>query len=163
MTALAAWSSEALLREIADRMAVRRLVDLYAHCADRRDAKGQAALFAEDARLAVYQGDPANSEPVQLLQGRAELADALEFLNTFQATTHFIGQHVVDFNEDGATGETHCLAYHLYEHNSRRMLMVMSIRNQDVFVRRDGQWLFAERKIIIDWTDSRPSTHQEAA
>ncbi|MEO3853822.1 nuclear transport factor 2 family protein [Acrocarpospora sp. B8E8] len=49
MTALAAGSSEALLREIADRMAVRRLVDLYARYADRRDAKGQAALFAEDA------------------------------------------------------------------------------------------------------------------
>jgi hypothetical protein len=40
--------------------------------------------------------------------------------------------------------------------------MVMSIRNHDVFVRRDGQWLFAERKIIVDWTDSRPSTPQEA-
>jgi hypothetical protein len=76
--------------------------------------------------LAVYQGDPANSEPVQLLQGRAKLTDALELLNTFQATTHFIGQHVVDFNEDGATGETHCLAYHLFEHNGQRMLMVMS-------------------------------------
>jgi hypothetical protein len=163
MTALGARSPEALLPEIADRMAVRRLVDLYAHYADRRDAKGQASLFAEDARLAVYQGDPASSEPVQLLQGRAELTGALGFLNTFQATTHFIGQHVVDFNEDGAAGETHCLAHHLFEHNGRRMLMVMSIRNQDVFVRRDGQWLFAERKIIIDWTDSRPSTPQEAA
>jgi hypothetical protein len=163
MTALAARSAEALLLEIADRMAVRRLVDLYAHHADRRDAEGQAALFAEDARLAVYQGDPANSEPVQLLRGRAELTDALEFLNTFQATTHFIGQHVVDFNEDGATGETHCLAHHLFEQDGRRMLMVMSIRYQDVFVRRDGQWLFAERKIIVDWTDSRPSTPQETA
>ena len=79
MTALAAESSEALLQEIADRMAVRRLVDLYAHCADRRDAEGQAALFAEDARLAVYQGDPAIGGPVQLLQGRAELTSALDF------------------------------------------------------------------------------------
>jgi hypothetical protein len=163
MTALAAASSEALLQEIADRMAVRRLVDLYARSADRRDAKGQAALFAEDARLAVYQGDPATSEPVQLLQGRAKLTSALDFLNTFQATMHFIGQHVVDFDADGATGETHCLAYHLFEQNGQRMLMVMSIRNHDVFIRTDGQWLFAERKIIIDWTDSHPSTPQEAA
>ncbi|WP_204358511.1 hypothetical protein [Streptosporangium sp. 'caverna'] len=43
MTAQGAGSPEALLPEIADRMAVRRLVDLYAHYADRRDARGQAA------------------------------------------------------------------------------------------------------------------------
>jgi hypothetical protein len=103
-----------------------RLVDLYAHYADRRDAEGQAALFAEDARSRRLPGRPREREPVQLLQGRAKLTDALELLNTFQATTHFIGQHVVDFNEDGATGETHCLAYHLFEHNGQRMLMVMS-------------------------------------
>lgn len=163
MTALATTSPEELLREIADRMAIRRLVDLYARYADRRDAKGQAALFTEDASVAVHQGDPATGEPVQLVRGRAELAAALDFLNTFQATTHFIGQHVVDFDGDGATGDTHCLAHHLFEENGRRMLMVMSIRYRDVFVHMNGQWLFAERKIIIDWTDSRPSTPQEAA
>ena len=27
--------------EAADRLAIRELVEVYAHCADRRDAKGQ--------------------------------------------------------------------------------------------------------------------------
>jgi hypothetical protein len=31
--------------EMADRLAIRELVDAYAYCADRRDAKGQMALF----------------------------------------------------------------------------------------------------------------------
>ena len=31
--------------EAADRLAIRELFDAYAHCADRRDAKGQQALF----------------------------------------------------------------------------------------------------------------------
>ena len=31
--------------EAADRLAIRELVDAYAHCADRRDAKGQMSLF----------------------------------------------------------------------------------------------------------------------
>ena len=31
--------------EAADRLAIRELVDAYAHCADRRDATGQMALF----------------------------------------------------------------------------------------------------------------------
>jgi len=29
--------------EAADRLAIRELIDAYAHCADRRDAKGQMA------------------------------------------------------------------------------------------------------------------------
>jgi hypothetical protein len=31
--------------EAADRLEIRELVDAYAHCADRRDAKGQMSLF----------------------------------------------------------------------------------------------------------------------
>ena len=34
--------------EAADRLAIRELVEAYPHCADRRDAKGQMALFIED-------------------------------------------------------------------------------------------------------------------
>ena len=31
--------------EAADRLAILELVEAYAHCADRRDAKGQTSLF----------------------------------------------------------------------------------------------------------------------
>jgi len=37
--------------EAADRLAIRELVEAYAHCADRRDAKGQMALFTSDNPL----------------------------------------------------------------------------------------------------------------
>jgi hypothetical protein len=39
--------------EQADRLAIRQLVDAYAHCADRRDADGQKALFTQDTHF-VY-------------------------------------------------------------------------------------------------------------
>ena len=35
--------------EAADRLAIRELFDAYAHCADRRDADGQKALFTAEA------------------------------------------------------------------------------------------------------------------
>ena len=35
--------------------------------------------------------------------------------------------------------------------------MVASIRYLDTFVRRDGTWLFAERRLMVNWTDTRPS------
>jgi SnoaL-like domain len=65
--------------EAADRLALRELVDAYAHCADRRDAKGQMALFTEDARFVVYMD--ASDIPSQELQGRDALAPALDNLN----------------------------------------------------------------------------------
>ena len=40
--------------EAADRLAIRELVEAYAHCADRRDAKGQMALFTPDTHFVVY-------------------------------------------------------------------------------------------------------------
>jgi SnoaL-like domain len=40
--------------EAADRLALRELFDTYAHCADRRDAEGQKALFTHDTVFAVY-------------------------------------------------------------------------------------------------------------
>ena len=36
------------LAEQADRMAIRELVDAYAHCGHRRDAEGQKSLSTED-------------------------------------------------------------------------------------------------------------------
>jgi ketosteroid isomerase-like protein len=40
--------------EAADRLAIRELVEAYAHCADRRDAKGQMSLFTEDTHFVVF-------------------------------------------------------------------------------------------------------------
>jgi hypothetical protein len=39
--------------EAADRLAIRELVEAYACCADRRDAKGQMSLFAANTHFLV--------------------------------------------------------------------------------------------------------------
>jgi hypothetical protein len=49
--------------EAADRLAIRELFDAYAHCADRRDAEGQKALFTTDTRFAVYMRARTRSRP----------------------------------------------------------------------------------------------------
>ena len=33
--------------------------------------------------------------------------------------------------------------------------MVASLRYHDTFVKLDGSWLFAERKLYVDWTETR--------
>ena len=36
--------------------------------------------------------------------------------------------------------------------------MVILIRYLDTFTRGDKGWLFAERRLVTDWMDNRPST-----
>ncbi|WP_042389533.1 nuclear transport factor 2 family protein [Streptacidiphilus melanogenes] len=145
-------------QQAADRLAVRELVDAYAHCADRRDAEGQMALFTEDARFLVFM-DATAAEPTQELYGRHSLAPVFENLNTYRATTHFNGQSTVTLNGDRASGETYCLAHHISCGTAvERTIMIASIRYLDEFVKKDGQWFFAERRLMVDWTETRPST-----
>jgi hypothetical protein len=40
--------------EAANRLAIRELVEAYAHCADRRDAKGQMSLSTADTHFVVF-------------------------------------------------------------------------------------------------------------
>jgi ketosteroid isomerase-like protein len=143
--------------EAADRLAIRELVDAYAHCADRRDANGQMALFTEDTRFLVFM-DYGSPEPTQELNGRESLAPVFDNLNTYAVTMHFNGQSTVVLDGDQATGESYCLAHHLsVGEDGQRTMMVASIRYLDQFAKQDGQWLFAERRLMVNWTETRPS------
>jgi ketosteroid isomerase-like protein len=141
--------------EAADRLAIRELVEAYPHCADRRDAKGQMALFTEDAHFVVYM-DAKDPKPTQELHGRESLAPVFADLNKYAATTHFVGQStILTLENDRATGEAYCLAHHLTADDSKRRLMVASLRYLDTFVKTDGAWLFSERLLYVDWIDDR--------
>jgi len=141
-------------KEAADRLAIRTLVDAYAHCADRRDAAGQMALFTEDTRFIVFM-DSRNPEPTQEIGRRADLAPVFENLRTYEATTHFNGQSTVMLDGDRATGESYCLAHHVQVADGKRSLMVASIRYLDSFTKTNGRWLFSERKLMVDWIETR--------
>jgi SnoaL-like domain len=142
--------------EVADRVAIRELIDAYAHFADRRQPDEQAALYAADGRTLVYT-DPTALEPAQVLTGRAEHAEGFRSLSQYAATMHFNGQSTIMLDGERATGETYTLAHHLLEADAGRTLLVMFIRYRDSFIKHDGTWRFAERKLLIDWTDRRPS------
>jgi ketosteroid isomerase-like protein len=143
--------------EAADRLAIRELFDAYAHCADRRDAAGQKALFTDDTVFAVYMnGD--GSEPSYVLHGREALTPVFDDLNRYDATTHFNGQSTVTMDGDRATGESYTIAHHLYTDDGTGMIMIASLRYLDTFAKTDGRWYFAERKLILDWSETRSMT-----
>ena len=121
--------------EAADRLAIRELVEAYAHFADRRDARGQMALFTPDTHFVVYMNakDPT---PSQELHSREALAAVFADQNQYAATMHLLGQTtILTLTSDRGTGET--------------------LHYTDTYVKMDGAWLFAERKLYVDWLEQR--------
>src|ERR1700756_1209533 len=141
--------------EAADRLAIRELVEAYAHCADRRDAKGQMSLFTADTHFVVYMNakDPT---PSQELPSREALVPVFADLNKYAATMHLVGQStILTLTADRGTGEAYCPAHHLTIGGEKRQLMIASLRYYDTFVKVDGAWLFAERLLYVDWIEER--------
>ena len=148
--------------EAADRVALRELFDAYAHCADRRDAEGQKALFTDDTRFAVYM-DGGGSEPSYVLQRREALTPVFADLNRYEVTTHFNGQSTVTIDGSPATGESYTIAHHVFTKDGNRTIMIASLRYLDTFTKIDGRWYFAERKLILDWSETRAMAPAAAA
>lgn len=141
--------------EAADRLAIRELVEAYAYCADRRDAKGQMSLFTTDTHFVVHMNarDP---KPSQELRSREELAPVFDDLNQYAATMHFVGQStILTLSRDRALGQAYCIAHHLTVDGERRHLMIAYLRYVDTFTKIDGAWLFAERLLYVDWLEQR--------
>ena len=141
--------------EVADRLAIRELVEAYAHCADRRESKGQMSLFAADTHFVVFMNakDP---KPSMELHSREALAPVFADLNKYDATTHFVGQSTIfTLAADRATGEAYCLAHHISVEGGTRRLMLASLRYLDTLAKTHGAWLFAERRLYVDWQEER--------
>jgi len=141
--------------EAADRLAIRELVEAYAHCADRRDAAGQMALFTEATHFVVYM-DAKDPKPSQELHARDALAPVFADLNQYAATMHFVGQStILTLSNDRGTGEVYCIAHHLTVAGTKRSLMIAMLRYTDTYVKQDGAWLYAERLLYVDWVEQR--------
>ncbi|QHC68293.1 nuclear transport factor 2 family protein [Rathayibacter sp. VKM Ac-2759] len=142
-----------------ERQAIRDVVDRYAHCADRREPEGQAAVFAPDGRVVLYEGDPSANEPLRTITGREELtATFAQLIAQYDVTTYLNGQStVVATGRRSAVGETYCLASHLLHDDGERILLTMSLRYLDRFIAIDGAWFIEERRLVFDWVDRRAS------
>jgi hypothetical protein len=68
---------------------------------------------------------------------------------------HFLGQTtILTLTGERGTAETYCMP-HQYISGKVRSLMIAALRYTDTFVKMDGAWLFAERKLYVDWLEQR--------
>jgi hypothetical protein len=114
-------------------------------------------LFTADAHFVVFMGIGAK-EPAQEYHKREDLAPVFDNLNSYEATTHFNGQSTISIQGATGTGESYCLAHHVSVAEGKRSMMVASIRYLNTFKKEGGRWYFSERKLMVDWIDTRPLT-----
>jgi SnoaL-like domain len=140
--------------EAADRLAIRELIDAYAHCADRREADGQKALFTADTHFVVYMNG-FGSDATEDLRGRESLTPVFEALRQYEVTMHFNGQSTVRLDDERATGEVYCIAHHVFSADGGRKIMLAYLRYLDTYVKQTGAWLFGERNLYLEFSDTR--------
>ncbi|AYF77496.1 nuclear transport factor 2 family protein [Nocardia yunnanensis] len=150
---------EARMDLVETRLALRELAERYAAHVDRRRDAETAALFTADGSLVVEWGD---ERPATATQGRAAIEATMKSLDRYRVTRHVIANQLLDFSGDAVRGETYCTASHVYDTASGPRVFIMQIRYADTFAHGGDGWLFAERRLQVDWTEDRPLNTADA-
>jgi uncharacterized protein (TIGR02246 family) len=141
---------------IVDERALRRLVELYAQAADRRDAELFARIMTVDG---VIEHEGFRIEGRERIRGIPAMIEA-----RFISTNHFVMNQVVAIEGERASGETYCLAYHRYDApDGTPMTLDWAIRYQDRYRCESGEWLIAYRRLIVDWEKRTPVERPQGA
>ncbi len=125
-----------------DDQLIREVLARYVRHADERNAAGWGALFAEDARFTPRSGPE--------YRGRA----AIEawFVELFKdggpsaTSLHLCGNQEIAVSGDTAEATSDVLVLH--RDPGQPWVIHQVNRYFDRFVRTDGGWLFAERRIV---------------
>ncbi len=133
-----------------DEAAIRRLAALYARAVDRNEPDTMAGLFAADA---VIEG------PGFVMRGREELRAIPGMLRgMYSRTLHQVHQQTVSVRGDSAEAETYCTANHVTDKGGGSAEnLSWAMRYLDTLRREDGRWVFVRRRVVIDWTETRPA------
>jgi hypothetical protein len=135
-----------------DVVALNQLAYRYAAAVDSSDVARLQSVFHPEGRLRSYQ--PGAEEPFADLRGHAQLASIPNAMRgRYRHTAHMMTNHLVELDGDTATGEVLCVARHLTDDAHSPVSINVIIRYVDQYVRHDGRWLIADRKIRFLWSE----------
>jgi len=142
---------------MADRVALRELVEAYAHHVDHLELAEVASLFTPDGVLEITNRDGMTAAVER--RGRDAIATAMEGLLRYGVTAHHLAQQMITFDPeapDRAIAETYCTAHHVHVVDAVPVDRVMMIRYLDTYVRTDGAWQIGHRRLVVDLIDEHP-------
>lgn len=137
-------------------LALRSVAERYAAGVDRRDAGLFLSAFATDGCLQVF-NPTGTDQPGRLMEGHEQLARVIPAITRFDATFHQIANTRYDVDGRTATGEVYCAARHLTRSTDGDTDHVMFIRYADTYTTTGDGWVLTDRKVQVDWTETRPT------
>ncbi len=126
-----------IVGQLADREAIRELVNQYAHQVWQNDIPAIAELFAEDG---VMDTDTHGS-----IQGRGAIARDYEQMLADNVFRPFVHNHIIDLNGDEANGTVYLDLRATIDGEDQ----LGAGFYDDQYVRVDGEWKFRRRKLSI--------------
>lgn len=134
----------------ADIVELNQLAYRYAAGVDRCDIELLASAFTPDGRVRAYH--PGSEEPFADMTGPDQIAAIPNAMRgAHRHTMHMMTNHLVDIEGEQGTGTVLCTARHL-DPDGKSALNV-NIRYEDVYVRHDGAWKIADRRIRFLWSE----------
>lgn len=126
------------LQDLLDHSDVRRILEKYMSCLDRRDYAGIASCFTDDAEIQY------DLKPWRFKGGR-ELADQARFIEQYTATNHAVSN--VDIELSGDTAHTHIFAVAtlLAGTEVSGRVLVRGIHYEDWLARSANGWRISRR------------------
>ena len=99
------------------------------------------------------------SGPGYVMDTLPEVERGMEMLRQYDRTFHMVGNQLGDWGDDGVwSGETYCIASHVYQRDGVEWKLDMAIRYQDRIVRQDDGLRFAARELRLAWVQDLPLT-----
>jgi len=137
----AAESIAARLQRLEDREQILELLTAYGATLDRHDFRAFGLLFAEDAE---YGGGPSPTRGRAAIQAQLEKQITSNPMNLPPPNNHLFFNPSIQVDGDRATA--HSLgAYVAPDPATKTTRMVFFVSYDDIFVRRNGHWLFHKR------------------
>jgi ketosteroid isomerase-like protein len=132
---------------VEDHIAIQRLMYRYAQCADSKDYAGLADVFCEDAAF-DFSG--------RVVRPRSAIQEMMHALDKYTCTLHQVHNTLYEVDGDTASGETYCIASHLFEDQGHTVKIDMGITYQDRLQRTSVGWRIAHRKFNLLWSQTAP-------
>ena len=120
----------------------------YAQIVDDRDFKQMNDILTDDF---VMTGAGMEFRSAEVF------SSSLEMLNKYSATHHFVGNQLGEWEGETYTGETYCIAAHIYEKDGVERKLDMGIRYADTIVKDGDNYKFSQRLFNLIWTQDLPT------
>ena len=138
-----------IIKQLADREAIRECLYRYARGVDRLDADMLRSAYWPDA-IDTHLEFKGNVEQF--------IAWAFPIMQTMDQTMHMIANILMRLDGDRADVESYFYGYHRITLDGAKRDVIGSGRYVDRFEKRDDEWRIAERLVLTDWFRQYPDS-----